>query len=87
MDDLGAKRKEEKMGKDILVASFQKNVVENVKIKLTEYEGEDLIDIRVWVKSQDGSGEIRTPKGLTIRKKLFGELKNGILKLEKAINK
>lgn len=74
------------MGKDMLIASFQKNALETVKIKLTEFKGKELIDIRAWVKDPKTKAEIPTPKGLTIGRELFNELKKGINELEKALS-
>lgn len=74
------------MGKDMLIASFQKNALETVKIKLTEFKGKELIDIRAWVKDPKSKAEIPTPKGLTIGRELFDELYKGILQLSKVLN-
>lgn len=70
----------------MLIASFQKNALETVKIKLTEFKGKELIDIRAWVKDPKTKAEIPTPKGLTIGRELFNELKKGINELEKALS-
>lgn len=75
----------EKQGKDTLVASFQKNALETVKIKLTEYKGKKVIDLRVWVKDLGNKEEIPTHKGLTIGRELFGELNKGIQELGRTL--
>ena len=68
-----------------LVARFEKNSFEEVRISLTEFKGKDLIDIRVYYQPE-GEEEMRpTKKGITISPEKFSELKKGIQQLEKAL--
>ncbi|HNR12032.1 MAG TPA: transcriptional coactivator p15/PC4 family protein [Thermodesulfobacteriota bacterium] len=68
-----------------LVARFEKNSFEEVRISLTEFKGKDLIDIRVYYQPE-GEEEMRpTKKGITISPEKFTELKKGIQQLEKAL--
>lgn len=68
-----------------LVARFEKNSFEEVRISLTEFKGKDLIDIRVYYQPE-GEEEMRpTKKGITISPEKFSELKKGIQSLEKVL--
>jgi len=37
-----------------LIAEFNKNASETIKVQLTEYDGKQLLDIRVWVQNDKG---------------------------------
>ena len=64
------------------VKSFSKNKFQEIRVSISEYQGNDLIDIRVWA-SRPGSEEmIPTAKGVSINVKLYPELKEGVLALE-----
>ena len=49
-----------------LVAEFEKNARERVRVSLTEYGGHRLLDLRAYY--QDATGEWRPGKGLTLRR-------------------
>jgi len=63
------------------IAKIQKNSMEEIRIALQEYEGENLIDMRVWAEV-DGEW-IRTRKGLCIRLDLVPELIKALEKVKK----
>lgn len=67
----------------IMIASFEKNKIETVKVHLSEYKGSKVIDIRIW--NMFGDKEYITRKGLTIRTELLPKLKEAILAVEKAL--
>jgi len=68
-----------------VIASFEKNSFEEVRISLTEFKGKKLIDLRVYYQP-DGEEEMRpTKKGITIALEKFPDLKKGLLTLEKAL--
>ncbi len=69
------------MEKDVAV--FAKNKYQDVKIRLSEYQGNDVIDIRIWTQPPQGEEKVPTGKGININIKLFAELKKAIEKLEK----
>jgi len=69
------------MEKDVAV--FAKNKYQDVKIRLSEYQGNDVIDIRIWTQPPQGEEKVPTGKGININIKLFSELKKAIGKLEK----
>lgn len=67
-----------------LVAEFQKNEIERVRISLTKYKGKDFFDLRLYYR--DDGGEWKpTKKGLCLAIGLLPELKNAIKALDKAI--
>ncbi len=54
--------------KDVRVATIAKNRMEELRITLTEYQGHDLIDIRVFALPYAGRGKdmVATKKGLAL---------------------
>ena len=70
-----------------VIASFEKNSFEEVRISLTEFKGKELIDLRVYYRPDDGEEMRPTKKGITISPEKFPELKKAILELEKALQK
>ena len=70
-----------------LIAKFEKNSFEEVRISLTNFKGKDLIDLRVYYRPDDGEEMLPTKKGITISLEKFSDLKNAILALEKALPK
>ena len=59
---------------------IDKNSREQLRIQPTEYKGKQLVDIRLWRKTFDNRGYVRTRKGLTITPQLTLELLNGLIK-------
>jgi predicted CopG family antitoxin len=70
-----------------VIARFEKNSFEEVRISLTKFKGKDLIDLRVYYRPDDGEEMRPTKKGITISLDKFNELKNAILTVEKALHK
>jgi len=70
---------------DKTVKTFQKNKFQEIRVGITHYEGNDLIDIRTWSQPKGSEEKIRTPKGISINVKLYPELKEAVLLLEKAL--
>ncbi|MCK5450670.1 MAG: transcriptional coactivator p15/PC4 family protein [Candidatus Omnitrophica bacterium] len=68
------------MEKDVVV--FAKNKYQDVKVRLSEYQGNDVIDIRIWTQPPQGDQKVPTGKGVNINVRLFPELKKAIEKLE-----
>jgi len=68
------------MEKDVAV--FAKNKYQDVKVRLSEYQGNDVIDIRIWTQPPQGEDKVPTGKGINVNVKLFPKLKEAILKLE-----
>ncbi len=67
------------------VKVFQKNKFQEIRIGVTEYEGNDLIDIRTWTQRPDAEEKVPTSKGVSINVKLYPELKEAVLALEKEL--
>jgi hypothetical protein len=67
------------------VKAFQKNKFQEIRIGVTEYEGNDLIDIRTWTQRPDSEEKTPTSKGVSINVKLYPELKEAVLALEKEL--
>ncbi|OIO81460.1 MAG: transcriptional regulator [Candidatus Omnitrophica bacterium CG12_big_fil_rev_8_21_14_0_65_43_15] len=64
------------------VKAFPKNKFQEIRVSITEYQGNDLIDIRTWTLPQGASEYSPTGKGVSINVKLYPEIKEAILALE-----
>jgi len=71
------------MEKDVAV--FEKNKYQDVKFRLSEYQGNNVIDIRIWTQSPQGNEKVPTSKGININIRLFAELKKAMGKLEQEL--
>ncbi len=67
------------------VAVFEKNKYQDVKVRISEYQGNDVIDIRIWTQPPQGGEKVPTGKGVNINVKLFPKLKEAVQKLEKEL--
>ena len=67
---------------DKLIASFQKNKFEEVRVQIKEFKGYDLLDIRVYTTLKETEDKIPTGKGLSINVSHFQDLKKAILEAE-----
>ena len=68
-----------------VVKAFEKNKFQEIRVGITEYQGNDLIDIRVWTLPQGAQEKVPTAKGVSINVKLYPELKEAVLLLEKEL--
>jgi hypothetical protein len=69
---------------DEILAQFEKNATEVVRVSLREYRGRQLIDVRVYYS--DDEGEYRpTKKGVSLTVEGYPEFKKAIAVLEKAL--
>jgi len=78
------------MGKGkMLVSKFKKNALEEVRTEISEYKGEQYINIRIWYDaSENGQPEFRpSQKGITLNISLYDDLKDAVLKAGKEIEK
>lgn len=64
------------------VKTFEKNKFQEIRVGISEYEGNDLIDIRTWSLPKGGDEKVPTAKGVSINVKLYPQLKEAILALE-----
>ncbi len=67
------------------VKAFSKNKFQEIRVSISEYQGKDLIDLRVWSQRQDSEEFTPTTKGISIDVKLYPELKEAVLALEKEL--
>ena len=69
---------------DELIAQFEKNATEVVRVSITEFRGRKLIDLRVYYT--DDEGEYRpTRKGIAIAVDGYPEFRNAIARLDKVL--
>lgn len=72
-----------------IIKDIQRNNNEIIRIEVSEFKGNDLINLRIWFQAIDDKGEITykpTQKGVTLNIAKYEELKEGILKLGEYIN-
>jgi hypothetical protein len=67
-----------------IIADIEKNSREIIRVEVTEYQGRELINLRIWYHHFDGEYK-PTQKGVALDISKFAELKNSILKLEEYI--
>ena len=70
---------------DKLIASFQKNKFEEVRVQIKEFKRYDLLDIRVYTTIKETEDKIPTGKGLSINVSHFQDLKKAILEAENVL--
>lgn len=69
---------------DEVIAQFEKNATEVIRISLTEYRGRKLIDMRVYYS--DDEGQYRpTKKGVSLSADRYTDFKRAMLALEKLL--
>jgi len=73
------------MEKDI--ASFEKNKYQDIRVRVSEYQGNDVIDIRVWTQPPQGTEKVPTGKGINVNVRLYSKLKEAIDKLGEELKK
>jgi hypothetical protein len=59
---------------DKLVAAFQKNSREQVHVRLKQFEGRPLIDIRIWYPDRETEEWKPSSKGIAISTELYDAL-------------
>ena len=70
-----------------IIRDIDKGNGEIFRVEITEYRGNNYLNIRTWYQDRD-SGEYKpTQKGVAIRPELFQEVKEAILQAEGEINK
>jgi hypothetical protein len=69
---------------DELIAQFEKNATEVVRVSLTEYRGHKLVDVRVYYS--DDEGQYRpTKKGVSLSVDVYPDFKRALVELEKIL--
>jgi len=69
----------------VIIRDIEKSGNEIIRIEISEFKGRELINIRVWYQAFDSAGNMSykpTQKGVTLNVAQFGELKDGIEKIE-----
>ena len=66
---------------DKLISKFRKNSFEEIQISAKEFQGRQLVDIRIFYGSR-GQETFPTKKGVTIPIELYGEFGKAIRNLE-----
>jgi len=71
----------------MIIATFNKNPLEQVRVEITEYRGNRYLNIRIWFDASEGSEPDWKPsqKGLTLNIVLYDDLRRAILKAGKEI--
>jgi len=65
------------MNNEKIIHEFQKNSAEKVVVQFREFKGKKLVDLRIFYLSDDEVWK-PTPKGISLRRELVFELKEGI---------
>jgi hypothetical protein len=67
------------MSNEQVISEFRKNTREEIRVSLSNYQGHDLIDIRVYYHSGNIDGDMfPTKKGITMSTKLIPDLKKAV---------
>ena len=69
---------------DEVIAQFEKNATEVVRVSLTEFRGHKLLDFRVYYSDDEGQYK-PTKKGISLSVDLYAEVKKSVLALEKTL--
>jgi hypothetical protein len=69
---------------DELIAQFDKNATEVVRVSLTEYRGRKLVDVRVYYSDDEGQYH-PTKKGVSLSVDVYPDFKRALLELEKIL--
>ncbi|MBA7550194.1 hypothetical protein ES705_42702 [subsurface metagenome] len=69
---------------DVLVAKIRKNTFEEIQISAREYQGRQLVDIRIFV-GERGQETIPTKKGISIPIEIYHDFGKGIDSLEEIL--
>ena len=67
------------------IKTFPKNKFQEIRVGISEYQGNDLIDIRTWTLPKGSEEMAPTAKGISINVKLYPELKEAVLAMEKEL--
>ena len=70
------------------LAVIRKNALEEIRVELSEFNGHDLINIRIWTDPRNGGSErIPTKAGVCCNVRLLPELIEALQKAEAAARK
>ena len=66
----------------VVIAEFPKNKKETVRVSLTEYQGNDLLDIRAYYPTADG---MKAGKGISLQRSQLVTLRKALQQAERAL--
>lgn len=69
---------------DELIAQFEKNATEVVRVSLTEFRGRQLVDMRVCYLDDEGAYR-PTRKGISLAVEGYLEFRNAVARLDKVL--
>ena len=69
---------------DEIIAQFEKNATEVVRVSLSEYRGHKLFDVRVYYSDDEGQYK-PTRKGVSLSVNLYTDFKRAMVALEKIL--
>ncbi len=72
-----------------IIKDIEKNSKEIIRIDISEFKGQELINLRIWYSAIDEKGNLvykPTQKGIAINISKYNELKEGIEKISEYIN-
>ena len=69
---------------DEVIAQFEKNATEVVRVSLSEYRGHKLFDVRVYYSDDEGQYK-PTRKGVSLSVNLYTDFKRAMVALEKIL--
>jgi hypothetical protein len=67
-----------------IIMDIKRNDREIIRIEVSEFEGKELINLRIWYQAIDSRGDIvykPTKKGVALNSSQYNELKEGIDKI------
>lgn len=68
----------------VIIKDIQRNNNEIIRIEVSEYKGNELINLRIWYQAIDEKGEVvykPTQKGVTLNLAKYEELKEAVNKI------
>lgn len=70
-----------------VIKDIDKGGGEIIRVELSEFKGQNLLNIRIWYTDKE-SGEYKpTQKGVTVKPDLYPQLKQAILEAESELQK
>lgn len=69
------------MSEPTIIAEWQKNSRESVRVTLGEYAGKPNCDVRIWYEAKDGSLK-PSPKGVTVSLEQLPQLAEALVKAQ-----
>jgi hypothetical protein len=73
----------------VIIKDIEKNNKEIIRIEVSEFKGQELINLRIWFQTFDDSGNMvyrPSQKGIAINISKYDELKQGIEKIGEYLN-